>query len=183
VITVAKGDPPGIGEPQERVLRAAARAAAQTQVPITTHTGPYTIGREQMRIFADEGLPPHLAAIGHSFTDDLDYLREVLANGHYLSIDHFGQGRETEASVVDAIARLCSDGHASKIMLGHDHVSEGGLSGYRPWGAHPPHEPPTLYSYVVREVVPQLDKAGVSKGDIDRMLIEAPAAFLLGGRS
>jgi phosphotriesterase-related protein len=183
VIKVANGDPPGVGDSQERVLRAAARAAARTRVPITTHTGPYSIGREQMRVFQDEGLPSHLAAIGHSFTNDLDYLREVLANGYYLSVDHFGQGREEEDAVIEAIARLCADGHASKIMLSHDHVSEGGLSGYLPWGPHPPHDSPTMYSYVLREVVPKLDRTGIAKADIDRMLIEAPATFLSGGRS
>ncbi len=182
VIKVANADPPRVGELQERVLRAAARAAMRTRVPVTTHTGPYTIGREQMRVFAEEGLPPHLAAIGHSFTDDVVYLEEVLGRGHYLSVDHFGQGREHEGGVIEAIARLCAAGHASRIMLGHDHVPEATLSGYWPWSGHLDHRPPTLYSYVVREAVPALKRTGVSDADIDRMLIEAPATFLLGGR-
>lgn len=183
VIKVANSDPPGIGESEQRVLRAAVRAATRTQVPITTHTGPYTIGREQMRVFADEGLPPHLAAIGHSFTDDLDYLHEVLASGHYLSVDHFAMGRENEDQVIEAIARLCSEGHAARIMLSHDHAPEAGLSGYRPWGPHPQHESPTPYTYVLRTVVPKLERAGVASADVERMLIEAPATFLGGGRS
>lgn len=183
VIKVANADPPGVGEIEERVLRAAARAAIRTSVPITTHTGPYTIGREQLRIFADEGLPPHLGAIGHSFTDDIAYLKEVLARGHYLSVDHFGQGRENEGRVIDVIARLCAEGHASRIMLGHDHVPVATLSGYGPWGGRPPGDPPTRYSYVIREVAPALARAGVGDTDVDRMLIEAPAAFLLGGRA
>lgn len=183
VIKVANGDPPGIGDPQERILRAAARAAARTGVPITTHTGPYTIGREQMRIFADEGLAPHLVAIGHSFTDDLEYLREVLAAGHYLSVDHFGIGSDVEALVIEAVAALCAEGHASRVMLGHDHAAESGLSGYTPWwGEHPAHEPPSGYTYIFREVLPQLRKLGVADADINAMLIQAPAAFLSGGR-
>jgi phosphotriesterase-related protein len=180
---VADGDPPGIGDPQERILRAAARAALRTRVPITTHTGPYTIGREQMRIFEEEGLPPHLAAIGHAFTDDLEYLREVLSRGHYLSIDHFGIGRDVEPRVIEAVAQLCADGHASHVMLSHDHSSEAALSGYRPWwGEHPAHESPSGYTYVFREVLPQLRALGVAAADIDAMLATAPAAFLAGGR-
>lgn len=182
VIKVANSDPPGVGEIEERVLRAAARAAMRTRVPVTTHTGPYTIGREQVRMFADEGLPPHLAAIGHSFTDDIAYLEEVLGRGHYLSMDHFGQGREHEARVIETIARLCAAGHAGRIMLSHDHVPEATLSNYWPWAGHLEHRSPTPYSYVVREAVPALKRAGVSDADIDRMLIEAPATFLLGGR-
>jgi phosphotriesterase-related protein len=183
VIKVANGDPPGIGDPQERILRAAARAASRTGVPVTTHTGPYTIGREQMRIFAEEGLPPHLVAIGHSFTDDLEYLREVLSAGHFLSVDHFGMGRDLEARVIEAVARLCADGHASRVMLGHDHAAESALSGYTPWWeGHPAHPSPSGYTYVFREVLPQLRKLGVPDTDIDAMLIAAPAAFLSGGR-
>jgi len=182
VIKVANSDPPGVEEIQERVLRSAARAAMRTNVPITTHTGPYTIGREQVRVFADEGLPPHLAAIGHSFTDDLAYLEEVLGQGHYLSMDHFGQGREHEGRVVEVIARLCAAGHASRIMLGHDHVPEATLSNYWSWGEHHERHSPTRYAYVVREAVPALKRAGASEADIERMLVEAPAAFLLGGR-
>ncbi|MGE0133661.1 MAG: phosphotriesterase [Dehalococcoidia bacterium] len=182
VIKVANSDPPGVGELERRVLRAAARAAMRTGVPVTTHTGPYTIGREQMRVFAEEGLPPHLAAVGHSFTDDVGYLEEVLARGHYLSVDHFGQGREHEARVIDAIARLCAAGHAARIMLGHDHVPEASLSSYWPWGGHLEHRSPSLYTHVVREAVPALRRAGVANADIDRMLVEAPASFLLGGR-
>ncbi|MGE0229208.1 MAG: phosphotriesterase [Dehalococcoidia bacterium] len=183
VIKVANSDPPGVREIEERVLRAAARAATQTGVPVTTHTGPYTIGREQMRVFADEGLPPHLAAIGHSFTDDIAYLEDVLGRGHYLSVDHFGQGREQEERVIETIARLCSAGHAARIMLSHDHVPEASLSSYWPWGGHVEHRSPSLYTYVVREAVPALKRAGVGDADIDRMLTEAPASFLLGSRS
>jgi phosphotriesterase-related protein len=183
VIKVANSDPPGVGDSQQRILRAAARAAAQTRVPITTHTGPYTIGREQMVVFADEGLAPELVAIGHSFTADLEYLREVLGRGHYLSIDHFGQGRDDERAVIEAIAQLCADGHADHLMLSHDHAPEAGLSGYRPWGPHATHEPPTIYSYVLREVAPQLEALGVAAADLDAMLTKAPAAFLAGGRA
>jgi phosphotriesterase-related protein len=182
VIKVADGDPPqgfGIGEPQEKVLRAAVQAAMRTRVPITTHTGPYTIGREQMRIFADEGVEPALVAIGHSYTDDVEYLREVLTRGHYLSIDRFGPGRdEIEAGVIKAIVQLCSDGHADHIMLGDDY----GPEQWR-WGPHPPDEAPRGWAYVPTEVRRKLQDAGVSAADVDTMLCAAPPAFLSGGRA
>jgi phosphotriesterase-related protein len=177
VIKVASADPPGIGEVQERVLTGAALAATRTRVPVTTHTGPYSIGREQMRIFAEAGVPPELVAIGHAFTGDVDYLREVLEAGHYLSVDHFRWRRDIEHEVLPALATLCAEGHAARIMLSHDHAPE-----MRSYGSHDPHASPSPFTYVLREARPKLEAAGVSAADIDTMLIEAPRAFLEGGR-
>ena len=176
VIKLANNADPGIGEVQEKVLRAAAAVATRTGVPITTHTSPYKVGRDQMRVFADAGVPPRLVAIGHAFTDDLAYLREVLDAGHYLSIDHFGGGRDSEGAVIDAIATLCAEGRANRIMLSHDHVPEWD------WTPHPPHEPPSRFAHVPTRVRAALMERNVAQSDIDAMLIDGPAAFLAGGR-
>ena len=177
VIKVANSDPPGIGDEEERILRGAAQAAIATGVPVTTHTGPYTIGRDQMRVFADTGIAPHLVAIGHSFTGDVEYLREVLETGHYLSIDHFRWRRDIEGEVIAAIATLCAEGRADHMMLGHDHAPE--QNSFR---RHGDHDSPSEFTYIVNEVRPKLAAAGVSASDVDAMLIEAPRTFLEGGR-
>ena len=177
VIKVANADPPGIGEQEEAILRGAAEASTRTNVPTTTHTGPYTIGREQMRVFAETGVAPHLVAIGHSYTDDVEYLREVLEAGHYLSIDRFRWEPNNEPDIIAAIATLCAEGRADHIMLSHDHAPE--HNSFRPHGAH---EPPSGFTYIVNEVRPRLTEAGVSDADIEAMLFEAPRTFLEGGR-
>ena len=177
VIKVANADPPGIGEQEERILRGAAEAATRTGVPVTTHTGPYTIGREQMRVFADTGIDPRLVAIGHSYTGDVEYLREVLEAGHYLSIDRFRWMPNIEGDVVAAIAELCAEGRADRIMLSHDHAPE-----HNSYRRHGPHDPPSGFLYIVTEVRPRLEAAGVPPSDIEAMLFEAPRTFLEGGR-
>jgi phosphotriesterase-related protein len=177
VIKVANNRNPGIGEVQEKILRAAARAAVQTGVPVTTHTSPYDIGREQMAIFDDEGLPGHLVAIGHATTGDLDYLREVVSGGRFVSIDGFREGRENEPEVLAAISALCEQGYAGQIMLSHDHVPLGW-----DWDRRGPHEAPSRYTYVANHVRPALAALGVSEGDLETMLVAAPARFLGGGR-
>ena len=192
VIKVANGDPPGIDAAQEAILRGAAQAALRTRVPVSTHTMPYGIGREQMRIFADEGLPPELVAIGHSFTGDVDYLREVVERGHYISVDHFRWRRDTEGEVLAALAQLCGEGYAARIMLGHDYTPEhyaprlhgpGDPHGpHDPLGPHGPYESPSPFGYVPHEVHPKLEALGVAGADLDAMLIAAPRAFLEGGR-
>ncbi len=178
VIKVANADPPGIGAQEEAILRGAAEASTRTGVPITTHTGPYTIGRDQMRVFADTGIAPHLVAIGHSYTSDVEYLREVLEAGHYLSIDRFRWNPDIEDAIIAAIATLCAEGRAGRIMLSHDHAPE--HNSFRRHGAH---EPPSGFTYIVNQVRPKLEAAGVSAADIEAMLFEAPRTFLEGGRA
>ncbi len=177
VIKVATSRAVGMGEVQERVLRAAARASAQTSVPITTHTAPYDIGIDQMRIFDDEGLAPHLAAIGHALTGDVDYLRRVVGSGRYVSIDQFKPGRDGQEEALRAIATLCAEGHARRIILSHDHVPEWD------WRPHPPHEGRSTYCYVPTDVRARLLALGVPASAIDDMLVTAPATFLSGGRA
>jgi phosphotriesterase-related protein len=176
VIKVANNRDPGIGDVQERVLRGAARAASRTGVPVTTHTSPYDVGRDQMRVFDDEGLAPQLLAIGHAFTGDVAYLREVLEGGRYVSVDHFKPGREGEDAVLAAIATLCAEGFADHILLSHDHVPEWD------WRPHPPHEGPSTFTYVPTALPPKLRALGVGDADIEAMLVRGPAAFLRGGR-
>ena len=175
VIKVANNRPPGIDDVQERVLRGAAQAARRTGVPITTHASPYDVGREQMPIFADEGLPPHLVAIGHAFTDDIDYLHEVLDGGRYLSIDVFRPGREDEDGVLRAIAQLCAGGLADHIMLSQDYVPEWDR---RVYARHAE----LSFTYVTTQVRARLADVGVAEENIETMLVTAPANFLAGGR-
>ena len=178
VIKVANAEPPGIGPQEEAILRGAAEASTRTGVPITTHTGPYTIGRDQMRVFADTGVAPHLVAIGHSYTSDVEYLREVLEAGHYLSIDRFRWNPDIEDAIIAAIATLCGEGRAGRIMLSHDHAPE-----HNSFRRHGEHEPPSAFTYIVHQVRPRLEAAGVSSADIEAMLFEAPRTFLEGGRT
>jgi phosphotriesterase-related protein len=176
IIKVANNRAPGIGPVQDKVLRGAAQAAMRTGVPITTHTNPYDVGRDQMRVFEDAGLSPHLLAIGHSYTSDLAYLREVVEGGHYLSIDNFKPGKDGEDGVLEAIATLCAEGHAGHIMLSHDHVPEWD------WRPHPLHPGPSIFTYVPTDVRRKLAGLGVSERDVEAMLVDAPAAFLSGER-
>jgi phosphotriesterase-related protein len=176
VIKVANNDPE-LDEPSVKVLRAAALAAARTGVPITTHTRGAEVGRAQMRVFANEDVDPALIAIGHSFTDDVGYLREIVGAGHFVSIDHFGASRtEREPGVLKAIAALAADGHAARLMLSHDHSVEGW---YRAPG-HGAHASPSGFTYVPLHARAAMLAAGVGAADVEAMLLTAPAHFLAG---
>ena len=86
--TDADGLTPGV----ERVLRACARTHRETGVPITTHTDAGSFrGRDQQRVFAEEGVDLSRVVIGHSGdSQDLDYLRELMDKGSMIGMDRFG---------------------------------------------------------------------------------------------
>ena len=59
-------DKPWVSAAEERVHRAAARAAKRTGRAITTHSIMSPVGLAQLRIFEEEGLDPGRVVIGHS---------------------------------------------------------------------------------------------------------------------
>ena len=110
---------------QELVLRGAARASIRTGCPISTHHwAGEEVGRDQLKVFQEEGVPPHQVCIGHSAdTEDLDYLEDLLKAGVYLSLDRYPAPGpralpwETRNATVQA---LIDRGWVARLMLGHD---------------------------------------------------------------
>ena len=76
-------DTPGVTPDIELVHRAIARASLATGTPIMAHSNPAVhTGLDQMRIFTEEGVEPHMVQIAHTGdTDDLDHIEAVLATG------------------------------------------------------------------------------------------------------
>ena len=67
-------DKPWVSAREERVHRAAARAAKQTGMAITTHGVQSAVGLAQLRIFTEEGVDPARVVIGHADSHhDLDF--------------------------------------------------------------------------------------------------------------
>jgi phosphotriesterase-related protein len=179
-------DTEGITELLDNVARAAARAAKRTGVPINTHH--WTAlkqGLEQIRIFKEEGLPPHLIAIGHSAdSTDVEYLEAMLNEGVYLSMDRYPMRPDRphwqERNVT--VQALVERGWAHRIMLGHDTSVTSAM--YH----DSPDEQPPFYAdfdgngiyFLTRVGIPGLRESGVSQDDIDMMMREAPRRFLAG---
>lgn len=175
-------DAEGVTEAGERVLRGAARAAKATGIPISTHHwAPLQVGRRQMEIFQDEGVPMHLVCIGHSAdTTDVAYLEELLASGCYLSMDRYPgvAGRPDWQQRNATVKALVDRGHAPRLMLGHDYGVRAVVHGivYDP----DPDTHPTRYLFLKNTAIPALIAAGVTDEQIRQMTIEAPRRFLTG---
>jgi phosphotriesterase-related protein len=173
-------DRPGITPGVERVLRAVAQAHRATGVPITTHTPtpPEPWGLEQQRIFKEEGVDLTRVVIGHSGgTTNTDYHRSLIENGSYLGFDHFGLPGITLENRVDAVARLCAQGYADRIVLSHDAMC------FVDWFPRSFTEASSnwRWTYISDEVIPVMRDRGISDTDITTMLVDNPRTILEGG--
>lgn len=164
----------GVNELNEKCLRAGARAHRQTGVPIATHNNPPTLGREQQRIFKDEGVDLSRVVIGHvGDTSDTDYLKELMDNGSYVGMDRFGLDMILPfADRVATVAKLCADGYAEQIVLSHD------ASCCLDWIPDPRAitdlAPNWHFNHISDDVVPALKEQGVTDAQIDQMLVTNP---------
>jgi len=156
----------------ERVLRAVAQVHLATNLPIFTHTDASTKGgRDQQRLFREEGVDLGRVVIGHcGDTDDLEYLRELLEAGSYLGMDRFGLYNLLDFDArLAVVAQLCSEGYAGRLILSHD------ASCYLRWGESLRSLAPKWhYSHMVEEVLPGLRKVGVTDDQIEEMMVMNP---------
>ena len=164
---------------EENCLRAAARAHLRTGAPITTHTEDGTMGREQLDIFAAEGVDLERVIIGHSCgSADLGYHRDMLDRGCFLGFDRFGLDfLHPDKLRLAALIGLLGVGYEEQIVLSHDSV----------WcwlgrGLDFPPETSKLVenwkpTHVFQNIVPALKRAGVSEEKIRAMLVDNPRRY------
>ena len=175
--TDEKGLTPGV----ERVLRACARAHRETGVPITTHTDAGTHrGRDQQRVFTEEGVDLSRVVIGHcGDTTELDYLKELMDAGSTIGMDRFGVDLLLPfEDRVATVATLCEQGYADRMVLAHDAAC------YIDWfdmELQPVMAPNWHFNHISDDVLPALSAQGVSDADLDTMLVENPKRILAGG--
>jgi phosphotriesterase-related protein len=174
VIKVAT-DVPGLTEDVEKILRAAARAHRRTGTPVSTHTDAGTYrGRDQQRVFCEEGVDLTRVVIGHcGDSTDLDYLSELLDAGSFVGMDRFGYDLKLAPEKrVQTVAALVSRGYADRLLLSHDAPC------YSDSLEPPARErlwPNCHHRYVTDRVVPALLELGVAQADVDQMLLRNPA--------
>ena len=176
----AATDEEGVTEVNEKCLRAIARTHRRTGIPIITHNGPPTMGREQQRVFLDEGVDlKDNVVIGHvGDTDDVTYLHELADRGSFLGLDRFGIDQTLSFDArVDTVVQLCAAGYADRIVLAHDRCC---LLDWVPnfETAFADAAPNWRMNHVSEDVIPALRERGVSEGQIDEMLVQNPRCLL-----
>ena len=166
-------DKPWVSALEERVHRAAARAAKATGMAITTHGVQSAVGLAQLRIFTEEGVDPSRVVIGHADSyPNLDFYLEVIDAGANLQFDFLGHRFASEEALeprlVETIVELLERGFAPQLLLSQDVCHNRQLKAYGGFG----------YVYLQQHFLPSLRTAAVGEGEIRQMTVDNPARIL-----
>ena len=175
----------GFDEREEKVLRAAARTQAETGIAATIHPGMCDFDGGQWDFYAkeadkyieiaeSEGGTRNKFYISHidQWCNDIDYIKKILDLGINIDFDTFGNetyddtffmgySMPSDRERVKALVELCESGYDKQITLAHDIFSK---TMYKRWGGYG-------YGHILRHIVPSLEVRGVTKKQIDNMLI------------
>jgi predicted metal-dependent phosphotriesterase family hydrolase len=167
-------DKPWVSALEERVHRAAARAARRTGLAITTHSVLSPVGLDQLRLFQDEGADPGRVVIGHADSyPHLDHYLAIIERGASIEFDFLGMSftpteRHGESRIVELLRDLLSRGHSDRILLSQDVCHDSQLRRYGGNG----------YTYLADTFLPRLRESGVSDVEIETMTVANPRRIL-----
>jgi len=167
-------DKPWVTAQEERVFRAAARAALRTGASVTTHAVQSDVGLAQLTILEDEGLDPARIVIGHCDSHPrIEHWREIVRRGAHVEADFLGMSftpleRAGEPKVVELISTLLNEGFEKQILLSQDVCHDSQLASYGGNG----------YTYLQKSFLPSLAAAGVNAATIKTITVENPARLL-----
>lgn len=155
---------------EEKVLRAAARAALATGAPLSTHTSFGRLALEQLDIIAEEGLPAHRVSVGHlDLVPDPDYHTAVAERGAFVEYDTFGKAAyQADKARSLCLVEMLRRGFADQILLSCDITRTSYLKRRGGWG----------YAHLLEAVVPELGSRGVGDAVVQKLLVDNPARFL-----
>jgi phosphotriesterase-related protein len=171
-------DKPGMQRDVESIHRAVARASLRTGAPIMAHSNPeFRTGLDQMAIFLEMGVEPHMVQLAHTGdTDDLDHIEELLATGCYIGMDRYGMLLSTQRRNA-TVAALCERGHGPRMVLGQD--SAVSLDG-RDEEMRLRQSPDNHLEFIFEGVIPPLERAGVPGEELQAMIGANVHAWLSG---
>lgn len=174
-----------VSEYERKLVTAGARAARETGVPIISHTQDATCGQDQIDIVTGEGCPAHQLLVGHSDgTEDVWYQRGLAERGAYVGFDRFGISMFQPDEVrVRNVVELIEAGHVQRLLLSHDSIV---CWLGRPAGVAGSFEellaalPDWRSTHLFKKIIPQLLERGVSKDDVETLLVGNPRRFFAG---
>ena len=167
-------DKPWLSAQEERVHRAAARAARLTGLAITTHAVQSTVGLDQLAVFEAESADLSRVVIGHADSyPDPAYHQAIVERGASVEFDFLGMRftpleRHGEGRIVESICDLLAAGHVERILLSQDVCHDSQLAHYGGNG----------YTYLADAFLPRLRAAGVSADEIRTITVENPRRLL-----
>lgn len=157
---------------EQKALKVAAITQRETGCPISMHTDFGTMGIEIMGILKEYGANPEKVVLCHMQRNlDLYYYEEILATGATICFDEPNKPQyRPDIVIAENIRRLIERGFGGQLVLGMDGGKKEALRAYM--------EPEGMANgleYLLTRFVPVLEKSGISKKDIQRMLVYNPA--------
>ncbi len=153
---------------EEKVIRAACRAATETGVCFHTHTTAGTMGIEQTEIAQSEGFDMERMIIAHvDRLPDLWYHRKILQTGAYIIYDGPGKAKYYPDSMrIELLTQLVADGYQEKIMLSND---MGRRTHHKVYGFGPG------FNWIKERFLPRLLEEGFTQDTLDHFMVHNPA--------
>ncbi len=160
---------------EERVFRASGRAAARSNLAVTTHSPASPVGLEHLRLLRDEGVDPSRVAIGHADSYPfIGYHRALLEQGAYVEFDNIGYPLPgvavLESRLVPIIVQLIREGWSHRILLSQDICHRSHFKAYGGNG----------YAYVLTTFLSVLRRAGVDDEALHTITVSNPRRLLTG---
>ncbi|WP_075215956.1 phosphotriesterase family protein [Mongoliimonas terrestris] len=163
-IKLSAGDD-AISPLEERILRAAARAAARTGAVIGSHTMRGRVALQQMDIIEDEGYTANRFIWIHTQKEtDLGFHDAAVARGAWIEYDHVS--RDPDEEVKALILRALDAGHADNLLISHD---VGWYDPAKPGGGNQ-----RPYTHLSDVMMPLLRQAGVDEATLKRLTEDNP---------
>jgi phosphotriesterase-related protein len=163
-IKLSAGDD-GISPLEERLLRAASRAAARTGAVIGSHTIRGRVAMEQLDIIEDEGCPASRFIWIHTQNEtDLGYHDAAVARGAWIEYDHVSRVPDDE--VKSLIQRALGAGLTENLLVSHD------VGWFDP--AKPAGGTQRPYTHLSDVMMPMLREDGVDDGTLRQLTEDNP---------
>jgi phosphotriesterase-related protein len=165
---------------EERVLRACARVARRTGLPINVHCEPPTLDvvMQILDVLAEEGHDLTRTSLSHlDEIIDIEYLETVLRRGVIVGFDSFGQDgyfsptlkSRSDQEKMETLVALIERGYEDQLVLSMDMGKKHYLKRFGGMG----------YDHVLRRIIPRLRTIyGVTDVVMDKLLVTTPRRLL-----
>jgi phosphotriesterase-related protein len=160
-------DPEGLSDDEEKILRAAARAGAETGAVIGSHTLHGNVAHQQLDVIEEEGYDPSRFIWIHARAEEaLDYHERAAERGAFVEYDWIGGHDQEDQTYIDLVEHMTERGYTDNVLLSQDR------------GYYDPSQPDgggaDPYTYIVEEFLPKLRATDVGDAAIDKIVHENP---------
>jgi phosphotriesterase-related protein len=160
-------------------LVASGKAQKELGCPLLIHTPIWEKnGTRILDVLREAGADPRKTALSHldPTMEDYEYADFLAKRGAYIVFDQFGMELMTHEGVflpsdgmrIRTIAEQIRRGNLERILLSHDVAFKICLTRWGGFG----------YAHILQNIVPRLIQEGISKDEIEVILVENPKRFL-----